>query len=213
MNPAFDELIDSKFADMTYSPEELRKEIDELNDWVYNDVNNGAWRATQDPADFAGVYKARCPPALIRLTAQSGFAVKQEPYEKACSQLFKSLDRLEKILDGGKRYLIGDRLTEADIRLFTTIIRFDPVYVGHFKARALTERPTDRSVQHPHDPRRLPATASLGPATVPQRAGVSQHDQVRAHQSPLLHLASADQPLAQRAARPDTEHPAALNAP
>ena len=47
--------------------------------------------------------------------------------------MFESLDRLEKILEGGKKYVVGDQLTEADVRLYTTIIRFDPVYVGHFK--------------------------------------------------------------------------------
>jgi len=113
LNTAFDDLIDSKYRGVTYYPDDLAKEIDELNEWVYNDVNNG-------------VYK-------------SGFANKQKPYEEACTQVFKSLDRLEKILDG-KRYLIGDRLTEADIRLFTTIIRFDPVYVGHFKCNIRTIR-------------------------------------------------------------------------
>lgn len=70
---------------------------------------------------------------------KSGFATTQGAYEKAVIPLFESLDRLEKMLQG-KDYLIGDQLTEADIRLFVTIIRFDPVYVGHFKCNIRTIR-------------------------------------------------------------------------
>jgi len=94
-------------------PAEDRKEIDEINDWVYNTVNNG-------------VYKA-------------GFASTSEAYEAAVVPLFESLDRLEKILEG-KDYLIGGKLTEADVRLYATIVRFDPVYVGHFKCNIGTIR-------------------------------------------------------------------------
>ncbi|KAL4079572.1 glutathione S-transferase [Scleroderma citrinum] len=105
-NTAFNDLLPPEKAAVDIYPEELRQEIDELNSWVYDTVNNG-------------VYKA-------------GFAVSQEAYEKAVYPVFESLDRLEEMLKG-KDYLIGDRLTEADIRLFVTIVRFDPVYVGHFK--------------------------------------------------------------------------------
>lgn len=77
-------------------PPQLRKEIDELNEWVYNTVNNG-------------VYK-------------SGFATTQEAYENNVKPLFKSLDKLEEILSDGRDYLVGGQLTEADIRLFTTIV-------------------------------------------------------------------------------------------
>ncbi|KAF4618511.1 hypothetical protein D9613_010018 [Agrocybe pediades] len=112
-NTAFNDFIPADKAEITYYPEALRKEIDELNEWVYHDINNG-------------VYK-------------SGFASTQEAYEKAVHTLFNSLDRVEKLLTG-KEYLIGDRLTEADIRLFVTIIRFDPVYVGHFKCNIRTIR-------------------------------------------------------------------------
>ncbi|TIB62786.1 hypothetical protein E3P77_03745 [Wallemia ichthyophaga] len=88
-------------------PDHLKSEIDELNEWVYHTVNNG-------------VYK-------------SGFATTQQAYENNVKPLFASLDRLEAILSDGRDFLVGGQLTEADIRLFTTIIRFDPVYVGHFK--------------------------------------------------------------------------------
>ncbi|MHB2207096.1 glutathione S-transferase family protein [Methylobacterium sp. CM6257] len=87
-------------------PEALRAEIDAVNARVYDRVNNG-------------VYKA-------------GFATAQEAYAKAFEALFAELDALEGRLDRS-RYLCGDRLTEADVRLFTTLVRFDAVYVGHFK--------------------------------------------------------------------------------
>jgi len=87
-------------------PVELRPEIDALNNNIYHDVNNG-------------VYKA-------------GFATTQAPYEAAVTALFARLDELEERL-ATHRYLFGDQLTEADIRLFTTLARFDAVYVGHFK--------------------------------------------------------------------------------
>ncbi|KAI93876.1 hypothetical protein T281_14070 [Rhodomicrobium udaipurense JA643] len=89
-----------------YYPEALRPEIDSLNSEIYDRVNNG-------------VYKA-------------GFATSQEAYEEAVWPLFETLDKLEARL-ARHRYLCGDRITEADWRLFTTLLRFDPVYVGHFK--------------------------------------------------------------------------------
>ncbi|KAI9068078.1 Glutathionyl-hydroquinone reductase [Trametes sanguinea] len=112
-NNGFNEQISADKAAIDLYPEHLRKEIDEVNDWVYDTVNNG-------------VYK-------------SGFATTQQAYEAAVKPLFDSLDRLEKMLTG-KDYLVGDQLTEADVRLFVTIIRFDPVYVGHFKCNIRTIR-------------------------------------------------------------------------
>ena len=99
-----------------YYPLEWREEIDEVNAKVYSNVNNG-------------VYKA-------------GFATTQEAYEEAVIPLFETLDWLEDRLSK-RRYLMGDRLTEADWRLFTTLVRFDPVYVGHFKCniRRLADYP------------------------------------------------------------------------
>ena len=93
-------------AEGDFYPEALRSEIDRVNDRVYDTVNNG-------------VYKA-------------GFATTQEAYEEAVGPLFDSLDWLEGILSK-RRWLVGGALTEADIRLFTTLVRFDPVYAGHFK--------------------------------------------------------------------------------
>ncbi len=89
-----------------YHPKDLRPEIDQLNARIYDRVNNG-------------VYKA-------------GFATSQAAYEEAVGPLFATLDELEERL-GRRRYLCGGRITEADWRLFTTLVRFDAVYVGHFK--------------------------------------------------------------------------------
>lgn len=103
LNSAFD-AIGAKPGD--YYPEPLRPEIDALNERIYDTVNNG-------------VYKA-------------GFATTQDAYEEAVVPLFETLDWLEERLSTS-RYLLGSTITEADWRLFTTLVRFDPVYVGHFK--------------------------------------------------------------------------------
>jgi glutathionyl-hydroquinone reductase len=87
-------------------PSALRPEIDEINARVYREVNNGVYRA--------------------------GFATSQEAYEAAVDRLFEALQWLERRL-ANRRYLVGRRITEADVRLFTTLVRFDPVYFGHFK--------------------------------------------------------------------------------
>src|SRR5687768_1436172 len=87
-------------------PQALREEMDEVNQRVFTEVNNGVYRC--------------------------GFAGSQEAYDAAYSRLFAALDWLEERLSG-QRYLVGDQLTESDIRLFTTLARFDAVYHGHFK--------------------------------------------------------------------------------
>ncbi|SCY66513.1 glutathione S-transferase family protein [Microvirga guangxiensis] len=102
-NSAFDP-IGAKSGD--YYPPSLRGEIDAWNARIYDNVNNG-------------VYKA-------------GFATTQHAYEEAIHPLFETLDALDAHL-ASRRYLCGSTLTEADIRLFTTLVRFDPVYLGHFK--------------------------------------------------------------------------------
>jgi len=93
-------------GDLDLYPTDYEKQIDEVNELVYENVNNG-------------VYK-------------TGFAKTQKAYESAFNSLFTTLDKLEERLKG-ERYLVGDRLTEADIRLITTLLRFDIVYFGHFK--------------------------------------------------------------------------------
>lgn len=104
-------MFNTAFNDLTgnrdnYYPQALRSDIDSINTRIYDTVNNG-------------VYKA-------------GFATTQEAYETAVKPLFDTLDWLDERLSG-QRYLFGETLTEADWRLFTTLVRFDPVYVGHFK--------------------------------------------------------------------------------
>ncbi len=102
-NSAFDEVGAS---DGDYYPEALREDINTVNERIYNTVNNGVYR--------------------------SGFATTQDAYEEAVVPLFDTLDWLEARLSQS-RYVLGDQVTEADWRLFTTLIRFDPVYHGHFK--------------------------------------------------------------------------------
>lgn len=104
-------MFNTAFNDITgntddYYPENLRTEIDHINEFVYDKVNNG-------------VYK-------------TGFATKQSVYEKELQNLFSGLDQLENRL-ASQNWLVGNSMTEADIRLFTTLVRFDPVYFGHFK--------------------------------------------------------------------------------
>lgn len=103
MNTAFNKLTGD---DHDYYPEALRSEIDQVNSFIYDNINNG-------------VYK-------------TGFAQSQDAYDKNVKSLFEALDKIEERLEG-KETLVGVILTEADVRLFTTLIRFDPVYYVHFK--------------------------------------------------------------------------------
>ncbi len=103
LNRAFDEWGDDA---VDLSPEALLPEIDAINARIYPAINNGVYRA--------------------------GFATTQAAYEEAFDTLFTALDEVEERLSES-RYLVGGRLTEADVRLFTTLVRFDPVYYGHFK--------------------------------------------------------------------------------
>lgn len=104
LNTAFDEVGADASVDLF--PEPLQAEIDDVNARVYETVNNGVYRC--------------------------GFARSQEAYDEAVDELFTTLDWLEDRL-GQQRWLVGDQLTEADVRLFVTAVRFDPVYVTHFK--------------------------------------------------------------------------------
>lgn len=104
LNTEFDEWAGD--PDLDLYPEGLREEIDEINGRVYDSVNNGVYRC--------------------------GFATTQSAYEEAFVDLFDALDWLDGLL-ADRRFLTGDQVTEADWRLFVTLIRFDPVYVGHFK--------------------------------------------------------------------------------
>ncbi len=103
MNSAFDGITGNE---LDLYPESLRAEIDAINGPIYDNVNNGVYRC--------------------------GFARSQQAYNQAFDALFDTLDDLEERLSK-QRYLVGDQITEADWRLFPTLVRFDPVYVGHFK--------------------------------------------------------------------------------
>lgn len=114
-------MLNTAFNDITgntddYYPEELQADIDAMNDYVYPNINNG-------------VYKA-------------GFATSQKVYEEEVKKLFAALDKLEALLSAND-FLVDNRFTEADIRLFTTLVRFDSVYYGHFKTniRRLVDYP------------------------------------------------------------------------
>jgi len=114
LNSAFDEL---GAAEGDYRPDGLVDDIDAVNERVYRTVNNGVYRA--------------------------GFARSQEAYDDAFHKLFATLAELDDLL-AVRRYLAGDRLTEADWRLFPTLVRFDPVYYVHFRCNGR------RLVDHPH---------------------------------------------------------------
>ena len=104
----FDDLLPEKYKDIHLYPKDLQAKIDEHNSWIYDNINNG-------------VYKC-------------GFATTQEAYEKSATALFEHLDKVEAHLSAtADPFYWGDTLTEGDLRLYPTIIRFDPVYVQHFK--------------------------------------------------------------------------------
>ncbi len=110
-SPEIIRMLNSAFGSLTndradYYPAELRAEVDRINTRVYNDINIGVYRA--------------------------GFATAQNAYEEGCRAVFAALDWVEELLSR-QRYLVGPRLTEADWRLFTTLVRFDAVYNSHFK--------------------------------------------------------------------------------
>jgi putative glutathione S-transferase len=106
--PMFNSVFNAfaKNKDVDFFPRDIEAEHAKLNDFLYDNINNGVYRA--------------------------GFATRQAPYERACKRLFDALDEMEKRLTNS-RYLFGKRIVEADWRLFCTLIRFDVVYHGHFK--------------------------------------------------------------------------------
>jgi glutathionyl-hydroquinone reductase len=115
LNSEFNEF--SKYPDIDLYPEELRSKIDEINDWVYPTINNGVYRC--------------------------GFATTQTAYDEAITELTTSFDRVDTILQQ-QRYIAGNVLTEADVRLFVTLLRFDEVYAVYFKTntRSVSNTPS-----------------------------------------------------------------------
>lgn len=131
LNTEFNEIAEN--ANLDLYPSHLQAMIDDVNGWVYNAINNG-------------VYKC-------------GFAKKQGPYEEAVTQLFEALDKCEAILTN-QRYICGDVLTEADIRLFVTLIRFDEVYAVHFKCNKKLLREYPNLFNYTKDIYQIPGMSS-----------------------------------------------------
>ncbi len=140
LNHAFNAVTGNQ---MDFYPEELRKTIDDWNGRIYPAVNNGVYRA--------------------------GFATAQDAYEEAYGEVFAELDHIEDHL-ASHRYLAGDALTEADIRLFTTLIRFDAVYHGHFKCNR------QRLAEYRHIPGYIREIYQL-----PGVAGTVNFDHIKTH--------------------------------
>lgn len=130
LNSQFNQFATNPTLDLY--PEELKETIDVWNETIYHTVNNGVYRC--------------------------GFAQTQEAYEKACDQLFTTLDKINRALETS-RYLCGDRVTLADVRLFTTLFRFDVVYYGLFKCNRLRIQDYDNLGPYLRDLYQLPGVA------------------------------------------------------
>ncbi|TVU32281.1 hypothetical protein EJB05_24005, partial [Eragrostis curvula] len=131
LNTEFNDIAENPGLDLY--PEHLRASIDEINELVYDAINNG-------------VYKC-------------GFAKKQGPYDEAVTRLYEAMDKCEEIL-GKQRYLCGNQLTEADIRLFVTLIRFDEVYAVHFKCNKKLLREYPNLFNYTKDIYQIPGISS-----------------------------------------------------
>ena len=158
LNSAFDAFTN---IHTDYYPEPLRAEIDRINDLVYPNINNGVYRA--------------------------GFATAQAAYEAAFRNVFDALDEIEQRLSQ-HRYLVGNTLTEADWRLFCTLIRFDAVYYSHFKC----------NWRHIYE---YPNLSNYRARSLPD-AGRGRDREPRADQAALLRQPAPGEPDRHRAGRP-----------
>lgn len=131
VNTEFNDIAENASLDLY--PSDQRDQIDGTNEWIYNGINNGVYRC--------------------------GFATKQGPYDEAVRQLYEALDKCEEIL-GKQRYICGNRLTEADIRLFVTLIRFDEVYAVHFKCNKKLLREYPNLFNYTKDIYQIPSMSS-----------------------------------------------------
>ncbi|EDY86797.1 glutathione S-transferase, C-terminal domain protein [gamma proteobacterium HTCC5015] len=161
-NSAFDGITGNT---LDYYPKSLREDIDTINQRVYHDINNG-------------VYK-------------TGFATSQAAYEKHFDALFAALDEIEQRL-GQQRYLVGAHITEADWRLFTTLVRFDAVYVGHFKCNLRRIADYPNLSNYLRDLYQQPGIAETTDIPFIQRHYYFSHKHINANQvvpkGPELHL-------------------------
>ncbi|KAM7257471.1 hypothetical protein ACFE04_013212 [Oxalis oulophora] len=130
-NTEFNEIAENPTLDLY--PVHLQAEIDKTNEWIYPAINNGVYRC--------------------------GFAKKQGPYDEAVKELYEALDKCEEIL-GKQRYICGNTVTEADIRLFVTLIRFDEVYVVHFKCNKKMIREYPNLFNYTKDVFQIPGMSS-----------------------------------------------------
>lgn len=130
-NTEFNDIAENASLDLY--PSDLRDQIEATNEWIYSGINNGVYRC--------------------------GFATKQGPYDEAVRQLYEALDKCEEIL-GKQRYICGNRLTEADIRLFVTLIRFDEVYAVHFKCNKKLLREYPNLFNYTKDIYQIPGMSS-----------------------------------------------------
>ena len=142
------------FVGSSLYPEAHREEIDAVNADVYPHVNNGVYMA--------------------------GFATTQQAYDEAVTALFAALDRLEAQLVG-RRWLVGGQLTEADVRLFTTLVRFDPVYHGHFKCNVRRLRDYPRLWAHTRRVYQLPGVAQTVHIDEIKRHYYYSHESINPH--------------------------------
>lgn len=130
LNSEFNEF--AKNPELDFYPETIRQQIDEVNGWVYPTINNGVYRC--------------------------GFAQSQEAYDEAIDQLTASFDRIEDILSK-QRYIAGSQFTEADIRLFVTLLRFDEVYIVYFKTNTRSVRESPAILNYMREIYQMPGVA------------------------------------------------------
>jgi putative glutathione S-transferase len=145
-------MLDTEFGsvadrDVTLYPEGYRDEVDETIEDIYEPINNGVYRA--------------------------GFAGTQQAYDRAVTELFDALDRYDELL-ADRRYLVGDRLTEADVAMFTTLIRFDAVYHTHFKCNVRQISDYENLWPYLRDLYQTPSDESDAPSAPPKTPGVAE---------------------------------------
>ncbi|KNA03715.1 hypothetical protein SOVF_206450, partial [Spinacia oleracea] len=131
LNSEFNDIAEN--GDLDLYPHHLETEIDQVNEWIYDRINNGVYRC--------------------------GFSTKQEPYDQAVDKLYEALDKCEEIL-AKQRYLCGSSVTEADIRLFVTLIRFDEVYAVHFKCNKKVVREYPNLLNYTKEMFQIPGMSS-----------------------------------------------------